>query len=290
MSQADKIEHIRSVVQTEIQLPALPAVAMEVVDLVDNPRTSASKLGRVISTDQALTAKVLKIANSPFYGFPRRIATIDFAIIVLGFDALKEVVISLSLMSALQKKNDEYFDTNKFWDHSITCGVAARRLAKDLGYRVSGEAFVGGLLHDIGLQVFHKYFNADFRACVHLTREHGITFYEAEKIILGITHQDIGGWLAERWNLPPQLSDVIINHHRPGQSEFNKELVALIHVSDVMCQKMNLGANTCDAGLEFDANALSTLRFHDAAYVDTFIEKYRTIFESDLEKTQSLVE
>jgi putative nucleotidyltransferase with HDIG domain len=281
-----KIEQIRNTVESEIQLPALPAVAMEVVDLIDNPRTSASKLGKVISTDQALTAKVLRIANSPFYGFPRKIATIDFAIIVLGFDAVKEVVISLSLMSALQRRSDEYFDTTKFWDHSITCGVAARRLARDLGYRVSGEAFVGGLLHDIGMPIFHRYFNQDFREAVRIHRETGISFYEAEKSVIGVTHQEIGGWLAERWNLPPQLTDVIINHHRPNQADVNKELVALIHLSDVMCQKMNLGTSAFDFGIEFDVNALQTLRFHDASYIDTLVEKYKSIFEEDLEKTQ----
>ena len=103
--------------QTIIQLPALPTIAMEVVEMVDNPKTSASKLGRLISTDQALTAKVLKIANSPFYGFPRKISTIDFAIIVLGYDALKEIVISISLVSSLQKKSDRMFDAKVFWDH-----------------------------------------------------------------------------------------------------------------------------------------------------------------------------
>jgi len=282
-----KIEQIKNTVESEIQLPALPAVAMEVVDLIDNPRTSASKLGKVISTDQALTAKVLRIANSPFYGFPRRIATIDFAIIVLGFDAVKEVVISLSLMSALQRRSDEYFDTTKFWDHSITCGVAARRLARDLGYRVSGEAFVGGLLHDIGMPIFHRYFNQDFREVIRLQRETGMSFYEAEKAVIGVTHQEIGGWLAERWNLPPQLTDVIFNHHRPNQADVNKELVALIHLSDVMCQKMNLGTSMFDYGVEFDVNALQTLRFHDASYVDTLVEKYKSIFEDDLEKTHN---
>ncbi len=127
-------EQIRERVKTIIQLPALPAVAMEVVELVDNPKTSASKLGRVISSDQALTAKVLKIANSPFYGFPRKISTIDFAIIVLGFDALKEIVISISLVSSLQKKSDTYFNAKAFWDHSIATGVIGRKLAHDLGY------------------------------------------------------------------------------------------------------------------------------------------------------------
>ena len=89
-------EQIKERVQTIIQLPALPTIAMEVIQMVDNPKTSASSLGKLISADQALTAKVLKIANSPFYGFPKKISTIDFAIIILGFDALREIVISIS--------------------------------------------------------------------------------------------------------------------------------------------------------------------------------------------------
>jgi HD-like signal output (HDOD) protein len=159
-------EQIKERIQTIIQLPALPTVAMEVVEMVDNPKTSASRLGKVISTDQALTAKVLKIANSPFYGFPRKISTIDFAIIVLGYDALKEIVISISLVSSLQKKSDQYFDAKGFWDHSIASGVLARRLARDLDYRVSGEVFVGGLLHDMGISVLHRYFRAEFKRIV----------------------------------------------------------------------------------------------------------------------------
>src|SRR5512135_860462 len=112
-------EHIKERVQTIIQLPALPTIAMEVVEMVDNPKTSASQLGKVVSTDQALTAKVLKIANSPFYGFPKKISTIDFAIIVLGYDALKEIVISISLVSAVVENSDSYFDSRAFRDHSI---------------------------------------------------------------------------------------------------------------------------------------------------------------------------
>jgi HD-like signal output (HDOD) protein len=193
---------IKDKVQSIIQLPALPTIAMEIVDLVDNPKTSASRLGKLISTDQALTAKVLKIANSPFYGFPRKISTIDFAIIVLGYDALKEIVISISLVSSLQKKSDAMFDAKGFWDHAIMSGVLARRLARDLGYRVSGEVFVGGLLHDMGVSVLHRYFKSEHKRIIEIIRDTDLTALEAEESVLGVTHADVGGWLAERWNLP----------------------------------------------------------------------------------------
>ena len=149
-------EQIREKVKTIIQLPALPSLAFEVVEMVDDPKTSAAQLGKLIAADQALAGKVLKIANSPFYGFPKKISTIDFAIIVLGFDALKEIVISIALVSSLQKKADSYFNTKTFWDHSISTGVIARRLARDIGYRVTGEVFVAGLIHDMGISILNK--------------------------------------------------------------------------------------------------------------------------------------
>jgi len=277
-------EYIKEKVQSIIQLPALPAVAMEVVEMVDNPRTSASKLGKVISTDQALTAKVLKIANSPFYGFPRRISTIDFAIIVLGYDALKEIVISISLISSLQKKSDVHFDAKAFWDHAITTGVLARRLARDLGYRVSEEVFVGGLLHDMGISVLHRYFRSEFRRIVEIARDSDLTFVEAEESVMGVTHADVGGWLAERWNLPGHLVEAISKHHRPGDAEHNQELVALIHCADVFSGKMMPQPVEFDKGIEFDRAALERLQLNDENQISEFMTSCTSLLNSDFEE------
>ena len=256
---------------------------MEVVDLVDNPKTSASRLGKVISTDQALTAKVLKIANSPFYGFPKRISTIDFAIIVLGFDALKEIIISISLISSLQKKSDGYLDARTFWDHSISTGVVARRLARDLGYRVSGEVFVGALLHDMGISILHRYFNADFRRIVEIAREMNLTFVESEESVLGVTHAEVGGWLAERWNLPDHLIEAIALHHTPGNATINPDLVALVHCADVFVNRIQQQPIEFDSGIEFDPGALARLRLMDSTVLEEYITDYKKILSSDIE-------
>ena len=277
-------EHIKERVQTIIQLPALPAVAMEVVDMVDNPRTSASKLGKVISTDQALTAKVLKIANSPFYGFPRKISTIDFAIIVLGYDALKEIVISISLISSLQKKSDGLFDAKAFWDHAIATGVLARRLARDLGYRVSEEVFVGGLLHDMGISVLHRYFKSEYRRIVEIARESDLPFQEAEESVLGVTHADVGGWLAERWNLPKHLVGAISMHHTPAKAEGNEDLVALIHCADVFSCRVMKSVVEFDKGIDFEPAALQRLGLNDDESVARYIESCTAIINTDLEE------
>jgi HD-like signal output (HDOD) protein len=281
-------EQIRKKVQSIIQLPPLSSVSMEVVELVDNPKTSAAQLGKVISTDQALTAKVLKIANSPFYGYPRKISTIDFAIIVLGFDALKEIVVSISLMNALQRKDDKYFNPKVFWDHSIATGVIARRLARDLGYRVSGEVFVAGLLHDMGISVLHRYFSNEFKRIVEVVRDSELTFLESEESILGVTHAQVGSWLAERWNLPDHLIEALSFHHTPSQASQNPKLVAIIHCADVLANRLSGQHAEFDKGIELDPTALQVLGFNDTTILDQYVEELSSLLREQVERAVAL--
>jgi HD-like signal output (HDOD) protein len=277
-------EQIKKKVQTIIQLPPLPSISMQVVELADNPKTSAAQLGKVISTDQALTAKVLKIANSPFYGYPRKISTIDFAIIILGFDALKEIVISISLMNALQKKDDKYFDAKAFWDHSIATGVIARRLARDLGYRVSGEVFVAGLLHDMGISVLHRYFSNEFKRIVEVVRDSELTFLESEESILGATHAQVGGWLAERWNLPDHLIEALSFHHTPAQATQNPKLVAILHCADVLANRLSGQHAEFDKGIELDPAAAQMLGVSDMTILDQYVEEFSSLLREQVDQ------
>jgi HD-like signal output (HDOD) protein len=274
-------ESIREKVSSILQLPALPSIAMEIVEMVDNPKTSASKLGKVIASDQALTAKVLKIANSPFYGFPRRISTVEFAIIVLGYDALKEIVIGISLISALQRKSDLQFDARSFWDHAVTTGVVARRLARDTGYRVSGEVFVAGLLHDMGISIMHRFFRTEYRQILEAMQSTGKPFLELELEILGATHADIGGWLAERWNLPSHLVEALALHHTPGRATKNQDLVAIIHCADVFANKLDVGVSY-DCGLEIDLNGVGGTRLGDPELLARSLEGYRALLDTEI--------
>jgi putative nucleotidyltransferase with HDIG domain len=281
-------QFIRDKVQTIIQLPALPAVAAEVVEMVENPKTSASKLGKVIETDQGLTSKVLKIANSAFYGFPKQIATVDFAIIVLGFDALKEIVISISLVSALQNKGNTSFDARGFWDHSIYSGVIARRLARDLGYRVSGEVFVGGLLHDMGVAVLHQHFQNEYKHILEEVKTSDVPFLEAEQNILGVTHAEIGGWLAERWNFPVHLVEAISTHHHPLDAKENADLVSIIHCADVLANELSLSPAPFDKGLSFIPEVLQRLHLDEPGLLEEYMARYRSIITADMKHLDTL--
>ena len=132
-----KQQRLKRITQSIIGLPTLPTVITQLIGLIDNPRTSAHDVAALISTDQALTAKILKLANSAFYGFPREIATVNHAVVVLGFETVKTLGLSVSVLErfAAGSGDNSQFDRQKFWDHSLACGVAARILAAKLRYQ-----------------------------------------------------------------------------------------------------------------------------------------------------------
>src|SRR5512133_1566252 len=137
---------IKRITESILGLPTLPTVVSKMIELVDNPRTSAASLSRLISTDQALTARLLKLANSAYYGFQREISTVNMAIVVLGFNTVKDMGLSLSVFDMFKEGDTAgAFDTTQFWEHSVGCGIAARAIARFCGHRLAGEAFVAGL-------------------------------------------------------------------------------------------------------------------------------------------------
>ncbi len=195
------------------RIPMLPTTAARVLQLLEKKNTTAKSLGEVIEQDQALAVRVLKVANSPFYGFHRKINTVPMAIVVLGYDAIRSIILSLAMGGVLQGIRTSVLDVRAFWRYSVYCGTTARYLAKKLGYRVTGEAFVAGLLHDFGIVIIAQYLPKEFGQIRQLQGRESIPLYEAEQRILGATHCDIGAWLAGKWHLPEQLVDVLMHHH-----------------------------------------------------------------------------
>jgi len=279
-------ENLKEKIQNIIQLPALPNHAIEIINMIDDPNITASALGSVVSKDQVLTAKVLKIANSPFYGFSKRIATIDFAIIVLGFDTLKEVVMSISLISSLNKKLAQEFNSIEFWNHSISCGVISRALARNYGYRVIGEVFIAGLLHDIGILIVNQYFYKEYKEIIKLINENNINILQAEEIVFGVTHAEIGSWLAEKWNFPDQLVESIAHHHNPNDSSEYKEIVSIIHKADFLCQKYKIGNFDLEETLLYtDSNGLSL--YQDIDMSEDFINIFKQVILDEIEQSKN---
>jgi putative nucleotidyltransferase with HDIG domain len=264
-------------------LPAVPFIMVELSKMLDNPRTGASELGKLISKDQAMVAKILSVANSPLYGLPRRVSTIEFAIVILGFDHIKNIVIALSMMEAFKSKEDKNWNRRSYWLHSLITASAAKRIADDLGYRKSGEAFTCGLLHDLGISVIQRYFYEGFKEIINLVNEQQIRYINAEQKILGITHQEIGYFLIEKWNLPISLGDAILFHHNPSEAENEREMAAIIHLADYMSYRFSVGDLKWDENYELDPGIIDILNLGDQNYLESFIQSYEQLFRVQID-------
>lgn len=259
-----KHQRIKKITQSIIGLPTLPTVITQMIGLIDNPTTSARDVARLIATDQALTAKILKLANSAFYGFPREISTVNHAIVVLGFETVKSLGLSVSVLERFAGGGkDSTFDRQKFWEHSIACGVGARLLAGKLRYRVQGEAFAAGILHDIGRLILSQYFPDEFAEITTIVSNDDVYIGEAEQRVLELTHTEIGSWLADKWNLPAQLVDAITYHHAPGRMERGAELPSLIHLADFLCRRERIGDGGGRRLPKLDPAALRAFGIHE---------------------------
>jgi putative nucleotidyltransferase with HDIG domain len=203
--------------------------------------------------------------------------------VVLGFNQVKNIVVALSMMETLKVLGNKKFDQTKYWVHSILTAAAAKRIADDLGYQTSGEVFTAGLLHDLGIPIIYKYFNKEYKEITDAVNNSNMTYLEAEEKYLGITHQDIGRFLVDRWNLPVSIADVISFHHNPSLSENNRELIALVHLADFMTKQLKIGEFNWDDGGELDKEVIEILRLGDEEYLENFIFSYKELFEDQLE-------
>jgi putative nucleotidyltransferase with HDIG domain len=281
---------IRKIAESVIGLPTLPTVVSKMIDLVDSPRTSAGLLARLISADQALTAKVLKLANSAYYGFPREISTVNMAIVVLGFNAVKEMGLSISVFDVFKKTaSSAIFDVARFWEHSVGCGTASRMLARTYRPAIAGEAFVAGLLHDVGKVILKQYFDNELASIITLQKDKGMSLEEAEEAIIGTSHAQIGSWLAEKWNLPKIICETILHHHDPWESLVENEFVACVQIGDYLCHMSKTGQSGRVAPPVLDAKLWEVFRSAGIALDETFLPGLQTEFLLEFDKSETFL-
>ena len=237
-----KVPDLQKLIDKIEEVVPLPSVAMRIINYIDDPDAEISQLAKLISMDQALTTEVLKLANSAYYGFPRRVSTISEAVVILGFSTTRSVVWSVILSSTLKKPVLGYaLPEGALWRHSVAVAVGSKLIlqhAKVKGVNME-EAFVAGLIHDIGKLLLATYVAGAYEEIVKVISQ-GRSFDEAEREVLGYDHAIVGAMAAEKWNLPQNYVDAIKYHHRPQETD--NLMAKVVHLADFIAYSMGWGS------------------------------------------------
>lgn len=283
-------QRIKRITESIIGLPTLPTIVSKMIELVDNPKTSAASLAHLISTDQSLTARILKLANSAYYGFSREISTVNMAIVVMGFNAVKDMGLSLSVFDMFKNSSPAgSFDINRFWEHSIGCGIASRLLAQRYQHRIAGEAFVAGLLHDIGKVILDQYAHKDFVAIMNRASEGAVTLDEAEEAVIGVGHGTVGEWLAEKWRLPLIITQSIRFHHTPWNCSKDRVPVGMVNLANYLCHISGVGHSGRNAPIIPDDRIWEIFRGAGISLEETDLDSLQSEFLLEFDRNDTFL-
>jgi len=252
-------------------IATLPEVTLRIIKLVEDPEATARDLSGVICHDPALAARVLKIVNSGFYGLPAKVASFQRAVSLLGLNALKMIAISASLARLFRGGQVcSTFNAHDLWTHCIAVACGARMLARRSDPQLVDEAFLGGMIHDVGILVEMQALRARFLEIVdRVDQAPGRGFRAAEIEVLGASHEDFGLGLCRGWNFPPCLACVAGYHHRPESLPAeDRALPMLVHVADLAAAQMGIGyCGTVEATLDDEQAAPLGLDAHEVLRV-----------------------
>lgn len=267
---------------TASDLPTIPVVATKVMQLIESESATAEELAKIVASDPAVAARVLKISNSSFYGCQRQIQTLSHAIVVLGFATLKSLVVAASVKQVYQP----YGLTEKMlWEHSFGAGLAARIIAKETRLVSEEEAFLGGLFHDIGKIIMNTMSSTQFQDAMQRCYNDGITFEEAERQVFPYTHAEVGGLVIKKWNFPDMLMHAVLNHH---SFEFGEDvdpcqinLTCIVGLANMFCHKAGIGMREPNDELDLLQSVPAQRLCLNESRMDAILERFMEAYEKD---------
>jgi len=221
-------------------IPTIPAVLAPLLRYLQQPmeQLDVQKVTDMIAQDKSLAAQCLQMANSPLFGRWQKVDSLRGAIVGLGFQRVSDIAMSCSVLNLMPVGHG--VDPVSFWEHSLGCALVCRHLARKISYPDPGKAYLAGLLHDLGIIVNLWLLPKEFAAAFEVGRNEGIPLHEAEQKVLGFTHGESGRLLADRWELSPDLTEVVSLHHTTGQAREHPGLIALVELSDLLCRMSGL--------------------------------------------------
>lgn len=241
-------EYYRDQVYTLTNLLTTPVIATEILKITREDKLSVYQMLPIIKKDPPMAQKILKIANSTYYGLKEKIESLRQAIVVIGMRELSHLVLSFSVMKLLMNRSDSggYFEWKLLWKHSVACGHIAQMIDQYLKLTIPSSPYSLGLLHDIGKLVFFRIEPDRYLEAIQLVKSESITASEAENEIFGISHADVGKWLAERWELPKTIVYAIGYHHKPKQIPDTDYHIctSLVQIADLVCNLTSIQFGT----------------------------------------------
>ena len=234
MNKLDK-KLIRFKIENIDTLPTIPGALKKLLKVFENQKVSLSEIGNFISSDPVLATKVLKMVNSPVYGFPGRISSVSQAVILLGLNVVKGLLLGVSVFELMQRS------MIGLWEHSMGCSMAARLIAKKKGLKEPEEVSIAGLLHDIGKVIMILQFHEHYGYAMKQAEDRNIVISEAEESVFAITHADAATWMTQKWRFPGNLIEIIRYHHKPHLSKIVPVETAIVYISDILVRARGFG-------------------------------------------------
>ena len=263
-------------------MKVLPEIINKIVFLTEDPDSTVDDMEKVILKDQVLTTKILRLANSAYYGYARKISTISQATVLLGFQAIKSIALASTVSQYLTSELKGYsLEKNQLWTQSQTCAIISRHLAKQVNYQNPEEAYIAGLLRDIGKTILNQHMENEYVEVLSKIEDDGLSFLDAERKVLGFDHAQVGEKVAAKWDLPPDLVDAIGHHHTPESSNANIKLVSIVHIADAITMMMGIGLGLDGLAYNLSPVAIETLNLDEEDFHNIISQVADLVLDED---------
>lgn len=239
MDKNERIKNAERMVEKVEDLPTIPAVATQVLQLLDQPDVNIEDVADLMLSDQVMTARVLKMLNSPVYCPTHEISSLKLALVYLGLRHIREMALTTSFISAFEKGAGA-FEVGVFWEHAFGVGMVSKIIAGKVGYRDLEKAYIAGIIHNLGIVVLNMYMAGEFQEVLAAIKDRPVSMRSAEVDRFGTSHCEIGLCIARKWNFPEAYCEVIACHHSPSEAVIDPVLCAIVNISDLFCSVRGL--------------------------------------------------